>query len=146
MKTFSFRLEKLLQLRAYYEKEAELDLARAIAVLSAIELQIEETARKRVEAAALRFLPGKSGAEIYNTDLYIIRLDQLTGKLFHDAAKAELVVAEKRERYLEASQKRKVLDKLKEKRFELYKKECKAGEIKNLDDAANGSRARLALH
>ncbi|MDR1177475.1 MAG: flagellar export protein FliJ [Spirochaetaceae bacterium] len=145
MKKFVFKLEKVLELRGHYEKEAKIELGRAIAVLSDIEREIEETARKRVEAAAGRFLPGRTGAEIFNTDLYIMRLDQLRDRLFEDAARAELVVTEKREKYIEASRERKTLDRLKEKRLAEYKKAQSDEEIKTLDDIANGSRARRAL-
>jgi flagellar FliJ protein len=145
MKKFGFSLEKVLELRVYYEKEAEIELGRAIAVLSDIELRIEETAKKRVEAASLRFLPGRTGAEIHNSDLYIMRLDQLKERLFEDAAKAELVVSEKREKYIEASRERKVLDKLKEKRLAEYRKAANIEEIKTIDDISNGRKARKVL-
>ncbi|MDR0388644.1 MAG: flagellar export protein FliJ [Spirochaetaceae bacterium] len=145
MKRFVFKLEKILELRSHYEKEARIELGRAIAVLSGIEQEIEATARKRVDAASERFLPGRTGAEIYSADLYIMRLDQLKDRLFEDAAKAELVVAEKREKYVEASREKKALDKLKEKRFAEYKKALSAEEIKTIDDITNGRRSRLAL-
>ncbi|MDR1428837.1 MAG: flagellar export protein FliJ [Spirochaetaceae bacterium] len=145
MHKFVFKLEKVLELRGHYEKEAKIELGRAIAVLSGIEGEIEETARKRVDAAAERFLPGRTGAQIFNTDLYIMRLDRLTEKLFEDAARAELVVAEKRETYIEASREKKTLDRLREKRFAEYKKALSAEEIKTVDDIANGSRSRRAL-
>jgi flagellar FliJ protein len=145
MKKFRFNLEKVLELRAHYEKEAEIELGRAIAVLSGIELRIEETARQRVEAASRRFLPGRTGAEIYYSDLYIMRLDQLKERLFEDAAKAELEVSEKREKYLEASRERKILDKLREKRLAEYRKAVNAEEIKIIDDISGGREARRAL-
>ncbi|QQO07418.1 flagellar export protein FliJ [Breznakiella homolactica] len=145
MKKFSFSLEKVLELKAYRERESEIELGRAIGALTAVEQEIQDVAKKRVEAASLRFLPGRKSAEIYNTDLYIIRLDKLKDKLFEDAAKAELVVAAAREKYIEASRERKVLDKLREKRLQEYKKNLMNEEIKELDDISNGRQARQSI-
>ena len=45
MKRFSFSLEKLLDLRLFREKEAELELGRAISSRDAIQLRLDEVAR-----------------------------------------------------------------------------------------------------
>jgi flagellar FliJ protein len=142
MKRFRFNLDKLLELRQYYEREAELALARAMVELQSIQERLEKLAEERSEAAAERFRPGRSVAQIQATDLYILRLDKTKEVLLEAAAKAELVVAEKRQAYMEASRDRKVLDKLREKRLKEYKYQLSLEEIKTVDDISSGSRAR----
>ncbi|AEJ19809.1 flagellar export protein FliJ [Gracilinema caldarium] len=142
MKRFRFHLDKLLELRLYYEGEAELALAKAMGELQSIQNRLEQLAEERAEAAAERFRPGRTVAQIQATDLYILRLDKTKESLLEAAARAELVVAEKRQAYLDASRDRKVLDKLKEKRQKEYKYELSLEEIKIVDDISSGSRAR----
>jgi flagellar FliJ protein len=142
MKRFRFNLDKLLELRQYYEREAELALARAMVELQSIQERLEKLAEERSETADERFRPGRSVAQIQATDLYILRLDKTKEVLLEAAAKAELVVAEKRQAYIEASRDRKVLDKLREKRLKEYKYQLSLEEIKTVDDISSGSRAR----
>ena len=137
MKTFQFKLEKLLELRSYREREAEIALGHAIGELSRIEHEIKCTAEKRLEAAALRFKSGRSASEIRYTDLYILRLDRSADKLMEDAAKAELKVSEARDIYLEASKEKKILEKLKEKKAKDYKKFVLSEEDKAIDEINN---------
>jgi flagellar FliJ protein len=142
MKKFSFNLEKVLRLRMYRERETEIELGRAIGVLTDIENHIKNIALDRQRAATERFSPDHGVMEIINWDNYILRLDKETERLLEDAAKAELVVEEKRELYLEASRDRKVLDKLKEKRAQEYRKEIFAEETRSLDEIASGVKIR----
>jgi flagellar FliJ protein len=143
VKNFRFSLEKVLKLRAYREQEAEIELGRAIGDLSRIEYKIKTVAENRCRAAAERFSPGHNALKILSYENYISRLDQERDKLLEDAARAELVVEEKRNRYLEASRERKVLDKLREKRAGEYRREMFAEETKELDDISGGKEARL---
>jgi flagellar FliJ protein len=143
MRAFRFSLEKVLELRAYREQEAEIELGRAIGDLSRIENRIKAVAENRHRAAAERFSPGNDAMQILSYENYISRLDQERDKLLEDAAQAELVVEEKRNRYLEASRERKVLDKLREKREKEYRKKMFAEETKELDDISGGKEARL---
>jgi flagellar FliJ protein len=142
MKRFHFSLEKVLELKAYREQEAEVELGRAIGALSQIENRIKTVAEDRYRAAAERFLPDNDALKILNYENYILRLDQERDKLLEDAARAELVVEEKRNLFLEASRDRKVLDKVRERREKEYRKEMFAEETKVLDDMAGGKEAR----
>jgi flagellar FliJ protein len=146
MKAFRFSLEKILKLRTYREQEAKIDLGRAIAVLSEIENRIKAVAEDRHRAATERFAPDNDALKMLYYENYISRLDQERDKLLEEAARAELVVEEKRNDYLEASRERKVLDKLKEKQEKKYRKEVFAGETKDLDDISGGALARAALN
>ncbi|MDR0601706.1 MAG: flagellar export protein FliJ [Treponema sp.] len=145
MKRFHFSLEKVLRLRTYREQEAELELGRAVGALTAVENRIKEAAREKQNAAGARFLQSHGAPEIINYNNYILRLEQETGRLLEDAAKAELVVEEKRAAYIEASRDRKVLDKLREKRERENRKDMLAEETGILDDVSGGKGAREAV-
>jgi flagellar FliJ protein len=142
MRAFHFSLEKVLELRAFREQEAEIELGRAIGALSQIEARIRTVAEDRHRAAAERFSPANDTLKMLKYDQYILRLDQQRDKLLEEAAKAELLVEEKRAIYLEAARERKVLDKLKEKRAKEYRKKMFAEETKTLDDISGGRLAR----
>jgi flagellar FliJ protein len=130
MKRYQFALQKVLQLRKYQEDEAKIALGQSIGVLATIENNIKETSIKRHHAASERFA---DTAQMAGWDNYITRLDQQALKLAEDAARAELVVEEKRGLYLEASIKRKAIDKLKEKREKEYRKEMFDSQASEMD-------------
>jgi flagellar FliJ protein len=140
MKYFKFSLEKVLEFRAYREREAEIELGKAIGILTEIENKIFNLARERIKAAGERFSQGPG--QIQNYDRYILRLDKTRDRFLEDAARAELKVAEARETYLAASKERKAIDKIRERRQGEYRKKMLAEEIKTLDDSSGGSLAR----
>jgi flagellar FliJ protein len=139
MKRFAFALEKVLELRKYYEQEAKVELGRAISVLTEIENNIKTNALLRSRAASERFSvigPTENGGAIsmFDWDNYILRLEQEAQRLAEEAIKAEAVVEEKRNIYLEASRELKVMEKLKEKRQKEYREEVFAAETSERDD------------
>jgi len=146
MKRFRFSLEKILKLKQYHEQEAKNELGKAIGILSAIENQIKQNALLHNQAAQERFagisasenngnLTSPTGAfSIFAWDSYILRLEQEAERLMEEAARAELVVEEKRAIFLEASKELKVMENLKEKRHQEYRKEMFASEAKEIDD------------
>jgi flagellar FliJ protein len=145
MKRFSFNMEKVLSLRKFREQETKIELGRAVGALAEIENSIKRTAAERLHAAGERFSGGNEAPDILAWDNYITRLDQEAEKLTEDAARAEMVVEEKRGLYLEASRERKVIEKLREKKEKEYRRETLAEETKELDDIAGGvARARRA--
>ena len=127
MRRFRFGLEKVLELRQYREQEAKNELGQAIGALTAIENAIKHNAVIRHHAVQERFTginAGQSDASsMLAWDSYILRLEQETERLMEEAAKAELIVEEKRNQYLEASRELKVMEKLKEKRAQEHRKE-----------------------
>jgi len=130
MKRFNFSLQKILQVRKYREEECKIELGRAIGVLTEIENKIMTVASSRRLAALERF---SATDDMLAWDNYILRLDQECERLTVDAAKAQLVVEEKRKIYLEASQQLKAMEKLKEKKEKEYRKEVFAAETLELD-------------
>jgi flagellar FliJ protein len=131
MKRFTFRLEKVLQLRKFKEDECKIALGQAIGILNKIENDIKMTAVKRHNAAAERF---NAPQDMASWDVYILRLEQEAEKLAGQAAQAELVVEEKRALYLEAQRDLKAIEKLKEKREKEYRKEMMDSQMAEIDD------------
>jgi len=144
VKRFSFSLDKVLELRSYAEKDAEIALAKANGELSALEQRMAELAQERVAVAADRFSPGRSIAEIRNAELYLLRLERDAASLTEAAAKAALVVEAAQEAFIEARRDREVIDKLKSRRFKEYRKSALSEEAAALDDISSGRYARKA--
>jgi flagellar FliJ protein len=138
MKRFHFNLQKALDLRTYREQDAEIELGRAISRLTELRNRLKALAEERFRAASERFARSNSAEDMLAYERYITRLDSQKEQLLEDAAAAELAVNEKREAYLAASRDRKVFDKLKEKRFEEYRKLALREEVKLTDDTASG--------
>jgi flagellar FliJ protein len=140
MKRFHFALQRVLELREYAEQEAKIALGRAVGELTMIERRIAAVAAERLAAAEKRFSPENSFTEVQNYEWYITRLDQDRDKLLMDEARAQLIVAEKRDIFMEASRERKALDKLRERRLGEYKKYAQDQDYKEADE--NASRAK----
>ncbi|MCL1815399.1 MAG: flagellar export protein FliJ [Treponema sp.] len=141
MRRFNFKLEKILTLREYRERETELELGRAVGVLSALELRIKNVAQEKILAVESRF-SSHDFCEIRSYEFYILRLDQTRDVLLEQAALAELEVEKARAIYLEASRDRKVISKLKERQERDYRRNINLEEIKTIDDLSGGTAAR----
>ncbi|MDR1588129.1 MAG: flagellar export protein FliJ [Treponema sp.] len=145
MKRFHFNLQKVLDLRSYREQDAEIELGRAVRALTELTNRLKALAEERSQAAAGRFAQSNSAEDMRAYERYITRLDNQKEELLEEAAAAELAVNEKREIWLAASRDRKILDKLREKRFEEYRKLSLREEVKLIDDASSGrSREKTA--
>jgi flagellar FliJ protein len=137
MRRFNFNLQKILDLREHREREAKIELGKAVGALSLIEQRIEAVSLERARAMTDRY--SHSMADFQSYDRYIQRLEQAAEKLQKEAVLAELEVNEKRDLFVEASRDRKVLDKVQERRRRAYRKEMFAEETRELDDI--GSRS-----
>ena len=136
MKKFSFRLEKVLSLRAFKEKEAKVELGRAVAEVESIQQQLEQVARERFEQNKAR--SGNSNIhDLQIIEHYINRLDLRKEELLEELVQAQLIVEEKRRILNEAMKETKVLSKLKEKKQAVHRKEVLLDAEKTLDDIAN---------
>ena len=132
MKRFEFRLEKLLNLREFYEHQAEIELAQAIAHKDYIDIQLKQIAKLKVKTGS-EFNPDSDKihiTDLHNAQNYIILLDKKKDELVI----AEQIIEEKRKIYIEAASKRKVISKLKEKKWEIWKKENIKAEENYIDD------------
>ena len=121
MKKFKFSLEKVLSLREFEENQAQIELAKAISVVTELNNKLKFIATERVK---------NNDARSNSTDLsylmsienYIEGLDYQKEILLEELAQAELILEEKRQIMIEAMKKRKALEKLKEKQLQEYKK------------------------
>jgi len=142
VRRFLFKQEKILKLRENREKETELELGKAVGILSALEQRIKQVAEAKIEAFQSRFSTRNDFIQIRNYDLYILRLDQTKEALLAAAARAELEVERVKLIYLEASRERKIMSKLKERQEKEYRKAMRLEEIKSIDDLSGGVSAR----
>ena len=133
MKKFVFSMEKILDLREYEEKQAQIELGKAIADEEKIRQQLNFVATEKAKMLSMD-ISGTSINERLVHENYLVRLDRQKEVLLEELAAAELIVEEKRAVFAEALKKRKVLSNLKEKQLQQYKKEKQLEEDNIVDD------------
>ena len=136
MKRFNFRLEKLLNLRAFYEHQAELELAYAVAHKDSIDIALKNIAKLKIETGR-KFNTDNSVLDmnyLHSAQNYMIRLNKEKEELLSKLVLANAAVNEKRSIYIEAASKRKVISKLKEKKIAVWQKENIKAEDELIDD------------
>ena len=133
MKKFVFSMEKILDLREYEEKQAQIELGKAIADAEKIRQQVNFVAIEKAKMLSMD-ISGTSINERLVHENYLVRLDRQKEILLEELAAAELIVEEKRAVFAEALKKRKVLSNLKEKQLQQYKKEKQLEEDNIVDD------------
>ncbi len=140
MKRFEFSLNKLFDLRQFREKQAELQLGKALSHRDAVQALLDDVARKRVQASTSR---GETVAveDLIAIERYIFRLDQRKEELFEELAAAELILERAREEFASASRDRQVLEKLKDKKQAEWRKDYLSEEASMLDDLTSSKRA-----
>ncbi|MCI7589636.1 MAG: flagellar export protein FliJ [Spirochaetia bacterium] len=133
MKKFVFSMEKILDLREYEEKQAQIELGKAIGDAEKIRQQLNFVAIEKAKMLSMD-ISGTSINERLVHENYLVRLDRQKEVLLEELAAAELIVEEKRAVFAEALKKRKVLSNLKEKQLQQYKKEKQLEEDNIVDD------------
>lgn len=133
MKKFVFSMEKILDLREYEEKQAQIELGKAIGDAEKIRQQLNFVAIEKAKMLSMD-ISGTSINERLVHENYLVRLDRQKEILLEELAAAELIVEEKRAVFAEALKKRKVLSNLKEKQLQQYKKEKQLEEDNSVDD------------
>jgi flagellar protein FliJ len=145
MRRYRFRLERLLAIRRHVERDWELRLARATGVVLGTTARIE-AARQGVAASFDSPYDASwtgpradlvAAAERYRQGM-AARIQSFEQDLERQRADLEEV----RVGYLEASRRRKVLDKLKERQAEAARRLAGRVEIATLNDIATSRAAR----
>jgi flagellar FliJ protein len=136
VKRFGFKLEKLLEVRAFHERKAELVLAEKAGRCAVLEARLKEVAESRHRAAREMFAKGRDLEDYRASELYVMRLDRERDRLLEALARAELEREQAREVYVEKRTAREAIDKLKERRQAEYYHLAQREEIKALDDLA----------
>jgi len=142
MKRFQFSLQKLLELRSFYEKQAEMDLAQKAGACALLEAKLKQLALEAFQARA--FLSDSSCTldERRSVEFFLLRLERDRKKTEKDLAMAELEREKSRLAYIEARKQKTVIEKLKEKKeTEYYALNLKV-EQAMLDDMANARFGR----
>jgi flagellar FliJ protein len=142
MRRFQFNLEKILELRRYYERQCELRLGEATGRCNALHHQIQERSVRKKNVFAKRGAMGRDISSFLSVEYYTLRMDREIEELQRELEQAE---AERRERqieFLEASKKRKILDKLKDRKQSLYYRGQLKTEQKALDDISSSMYIR----
>ncbi|MBO5730503.1 MAG: flagellar export protein FliJ [Treponema sp.] len=133
MKRFSFSMQKILDIREFTERQAQIELGQAVAEVNRINEELESVAQEKLRMLQIN-LKSASLNEFLVHENYMKRLELTKERLLEELAAAQLVVDEKREIFAEAMKQRKILSNLKEKQFAQYKKEALVAEDNAVDD------------
>ncbi len=136
MKKFTFPLQKILDIREFEEKQAQIELGKAVAETNRIRMELERIAAERVRVVHLK-ADVVSLTEMIVKEQYLTRLDMTKDRLLEDLAAAEIVVEEKRAVFTEALKKRKVLSRLKERQFTAFRRDVQKAEDIVSDDISS---------
>jgi len=136
MKRFHFRLEKVLEVRQYYERLAETKLTAAAGRCALLENRLMENAQATRDAARERFARGRDICDMQTSELYSRRLVQERERVMKALAAAETEREAARQGYVKASRDKQLLDKLRERSETEYYRAASREEVKTLDDLA----------
>ncbi len=141
MKRFSFSLQKILDIREFAERQAQIELGRAVAEVNRINSDLEAVAQEKI-----RMIHQKPQEMTLNDfvvrENYMKRLELTKERLLEDLAAAQLVVDEKREIFAEALKQRKILSNLRDKQYAQYKKDALVAEDNAVDDMVTARHGR----
>jgi flagellar FliJ protein len=136
VRTFRFNLEKLLEVRGFYERKAEMVLAEKAGRCAVLDTKLRELAESRMRTRAEMYSSGRLLADYQAAEVYMVRLDRDKEKLLMELAQAELEREKARAEYVERRRDREAIDKLKERRQAEYYRLALREETKVLDDLA----------
>jgi flagellar export protein FliJ len=136
MRAFRFNLEKLLEVRSFYERKAEMVLAEKAGRCALLDAQLRELAESRLRARSEMFSSGRMIADFYASEAYLRRLDRDKERVVSELAAAELEREAARVQYVEKRKDREAIEKLKERRQAEYYRLALREETKVLDDLA----------
>lgn len=137
MKRFRFSMQKILDLRTFEQKNAEIELGKALAEETTIQRKIESLSQGAA-AAAVAANGSVDFEYIRSTSSYIVLLKSQIYEQTVRLAEAKVVSEQKRSVLVKAIEKKKVLEKLRDKKLESYKKAMFKAEETALDDVVTG--------
>lgn len=136
MKKFEFPLDKVLSVRKYKNDEAEIELGKAVSHLEVLEGELNNIAVLYSEIP-LKYSGLSDINDLSQLENYTLFLNTKKEDLLKQITAAKLVVEEKRKLYIEAHKELKVLENLKEKAMNEYKKNVTREQDNVLDDIIN---------
>ncbi len=139
MKKFAFRLQRLLDIREAREKEIKNELA-ALLNIQNMERMKQEEYRNRMDAEQRKFNEKlRAGKFSYLDSMMYERFIEFGNKVIQAAQERidgmEYEISKVRERLVEASRERKVVERLKERKYEEFMYEYNREVAKENDDA-----------
>ena len=138
-KKFKFELQDILDFRNFEKEQAEAELAKALAVETEIQNNLQNIAGQFV--ALKKTMDGVSNFEdIAAGSTHKKFLEYQKEELLKQLAQANVVTEEKRTILAEIMKKTTALEKLKEKQLEGWKEESDKEENDFIDDLANNGR------
>ncbi len=146
MRRFRFKLDKILELRRYAEREWELKLAEVTGRVVAAEQEITEWATRRHDTG--RFHAGAGTVDMLlmrSREDYVMRIDQRVLQLQYQLVALEAERSKVRDGYVEASKKRKALSRLEERQAEEYYRDALREEGRVLDEIGGSQLIRSRL-
>lgn len=141
MKSFSFSMQKILDIREFAERQAQIELGRAVAEVNRINGELEAVAQEKVRMLHLDQRQITFN-EFVVRENYMKRLELTKERLLEELAAAQLVVDEKRELFAEALKQRKILSNLRDKQYTQYKKDALVAEDNAVDDMVTARHGR----
>jgi len=135
LKRFRFRLETLLKIKEYNEKEWELKLAHITRKCISFKKEIGNIRTEKAKTFLTRHLRSEEDMEFLRAcEQYISRLEQRAKHIGESLKVEEEEKGKIQEKYLEASRERKTLDRLKGKQAQRHYHKERLEEGKALDD------------
>ncbi len=132
-------MQKILDLRAFEQSQAELELGKVNAEIARIQNELNAIAASRVSVTKSTDAVSGDFSLYAQTQNYFAFLDRRQEELFEQMAQAQLLAEQKREVVREAMKKVKVLEKLRETKLSQWKKERLDQEEKAMDDVVTAA-------
>lgn|SRR5574344_283030 len=133
MKKFQFELEEILTFRLFEQKQAEIELGKALAVEKAIQDKLDLLALQQISVQK-NMNGSKVFEDIANANRFYEFVRTKSEELLNQLTQAKLVSEQKRDILKNAMQNTDALKKIKEKQKEEYKLDLIREEDNELDD------------
>lgn len=148
MKKFVFKLETVLDMRKRKEEDIQIKLGIAISELHKMQLNLEETYKKRrsYQAEIEIFKSNiKQMDDLLMYQNYVDSMEKVIERMKLEILEMEKKVEEVRVLLGQAARERKMIEKMKEKEYEKYQKEQRTQEINFLDEIGVLKEARKIM-
>ncbi len=133
MKKFNFSLQKILDYREFEKQQAQTELGKAVAVETKIQNTLDMIAESRAKSV-LEADKMKDLNSLFGVNQYFQLLNQRRDEMTEELLKAKVVTNEKRAVMIEAMKKVKVLETLRDRRKESWRREQLKIEEDQIDD------------
>lgn len=135
-------MQKILDLRIFEKRQAEMELGKANAEVARIQGELESIAKRKVSTIK-NFDTNTDFLIQAEIQSFFFMLEQKKEKFLEELATAQIAADEKREVVRQAMQKVKVLEKLKENKFRQWKKDSLKAEELVADDIVTARKNLL---